>query len=131
MKRNLIFIMSCIAGLAFTTAVYAQKNDLLNDQNPRYQESRAKYIELADSLNRNQGSTVQSTYKAYDWYEAREERRKLRRERNYQLNLNSGYYYNSPYFYPSISYGNYGFGGQFGYGGYGGYGWGNSRPWGW
>lgn len=131
MKRNLIFIMSCVAGLAFTTAGYAQKNDLLNDQNPRYQESRAKYIELADSLNRNQGSTVQSTYKAYDWYEAREERRKLRRERNYQLNLNSGYYYNSPYFYPSISYGNYGFGGQFGYGGYGGYGWGNSRPWGW
>ncbi|WP_316816734.1 hypothetical protein [Pedobacter nyackensis] len=131
MKRNLIFIMSCIAGLALTTTGYAQKTDLLNDQNPRYQESRAKYIELADSLNRNQGSTVQSTYKAYDWYEAREERRKLRRERNFQLNLNGGYYYGSPYFYPSISYGNYGFGGRFGYGGYIGYGWGNSRPWGW
>lgn len=131
MKRNLIFIVNCIAALGFTTAVYAQKNELLNDQNPRYQESRAKYIELADSLNRNQGSTVQKTYKAYDWYEAREERRKLRRERNFQLNLNSGYYYGSPYFYPSISYGNYGFGGRFGYGGYIGYGWGNSRSWGW
>jgi len=122
--------MSCVAGLAFTTSGYAQKNDLLTDQNPRYQESRAKYIEQADSLNRNQGTTVQNTYKAYDWYEAREERRKLRRERNFQLNLNSGYYYGSPYFYPSISYGNYGFGGRFGYGGYIGYGWGNSRPWG-
>lgn len=131
MKRNLIFIMSCVAGLVLTTTGYAQNNDLLKDQNPRYQESRAKYIEQADSLNRTQGSTVQKTYKAYDWYEAREERRKLRRERNFQLNLNSGYYYGSPYSYPSISYGNYGFGGRFGYGGYFGHGWGNSRPWGW
>lgn len=131
MKRNLIFIMSCFSGLALTTTGYAQNNDLLKDQNPRYQESRAKYNERADSLNRTQGSTVQSTYKAYDWYEAREERRKLRRERNFQLNLNGGYYYGSPYYYPSISYGNYGFGGRFGYGGYVGYGWGNSRPWGW
>ncbi len=131
MKRNLVFIMSCVAGLSFTTNGYAQKTDLLKDQNPRYQESRAKYMNLADSLTRDQGTTVQNTYKAYDWYEAREERRKLRRERNFQLNLNSGYYYNSPYFYPSISYGNYGFGGRFGYGGYGSHGWGYSRPWGW
>lgn len=123
--------MSCVAGLSCTTNGYAQKTDLLKDQNPRYQESRAKYMNLADSLTRDQGTTVQNTYKAYDWYEAREERRKLRRERNFQLNLNSGYYYNSPYFYPSISYGNYGFGGRFGYGGYGSHGWGYSRPWGW
>jgi hypothetical protein len=129
MKANWIFVMSCIAGLAYSAVGYAQKVDPVKDQNPRYQESRAKYIEMADSLNRDQGTTVQQTYKAYDWYEAREERRKLRRERNYQLNLNSGYYYNSPYYYPSIGYGNYGFGGRFGYGGHMGYSWGNSRPW--
>ncbi|WEK19377.1 MAG: hypothetical protein P0Y49_21620 [Candidatus Pedobacter colombiensis] len=129
MKRNLIFVWSCLAGIAYATAGYAQKVDPIKDQNPRYQESRAKYLKLTDSLNRDQGSTVQDTYKAYDWYEAREERRKLRRERNFQLNLNGGYYYGSPYFYPSISYGNYGFGGRFGYGGYIGYGFGNSRPW--
>jgi hypothetical protein len=129
MKRNLIFVMSCVASLACAATGYAQKVDPIKDQNPRYQMSRAKYIEQADSLNRTQGSTVQETYKAYDWYEAREERRKLRRERNFQLNLNSGYYYGSPYFYPSISYGNYGFGGGFGYGGHIGYSWGNSRPW--
>lgn len=130
MKVNLIFVMSCIASLAYSASGYAQKVDPLKDQNPRYQESRAKYIELADSLNRDQGTTVQQTYKAYDWYEAREDRRKLRRERNFQLNLNSGYYYGSPYFYPSISYGNYGFGRGFNYGGHIGYSWGNSRPWG-
>jgi len=129
MKTNLIFVMSCIAGIAYAATGYAQKVDPVKDQNPRYQMSRAKYIEQADSLNRTQGSTVQETYKAYDWYEAREERRKLRRERNFQLNLNSGYYYGSPYFYPSISYGNYGFGRGFRYGGHIGYSWGNSRPW--
>lgn len=130
MKTNLIFVMSCIGCLAaYSSTGYAQKTGLLKDQNPRYQESRAKYIELADSLNRGQGTTIQSTYKAYDWYEAREERRKLRRDRNYQLRLNNGYYYGSPYFYPSIGYGNYGFGGRFGYGGHVGYRWGNSRPW--
>lgn len=127
MKRNLIFIMSCVSVIFMAADGYAQKTDLLKDQNPRYQETRAKYIELADSLNLDQGTTVQNTYKAYDWYEAREERRSLRRERNYQLNLNSGYYYSSPYFYPSISYGNYGYSGRrFSYGGYG---WGNR--WGW
>lgn len=130
MKTNLIFVMSGVMSLlVYSSASYAQKPALLKDQNPRYQESRAKYIELADSLNRDQGTTVQNTYKAYDWYEAREAHRKLRRERNYQLNLNSGYYYGSPYFYPSIGYGNYGFGGRFGYGGHLGYSWGNSRPW--
>jgi hypothetical protein len=129
MKKNWIFVWTCAATLAYASVGYAQKNELVKDQNPRYQESRAKYLELADSLTRDQGTTVQQTYKAYDWYEAREEKRKLRRERNYQLNLNSGYGYSSPYYYPSISYGNYGFGGGFGYGGYGNYGWGNSRPW--
>jgi hypothetical protein len=129
MKSNLIFVWSCIAGVAYATGGYAQKVDPIKDQNPRHQESRAKYIELADSLNRDQGSTAQKTYKAYDWYEAREEKRKLRRERNFQLNLNGGYYYGSPYFYPSISYGNYGFGGRFGYGAHVGFGFGNSRPW--
>jgi hypothetical protein len=128
MKTNLIFVMSCIICLvAYSSTGYAQKAE--KDQNPGYRESRAKYIELADSLNRDQGTTVQNTYKAYDWYEAREERRKLRRDRNHQLNLNSRYYYDSPYFYPSIGYGNYGFGGRFGYGGHVGYSWGNSRPW--
>ncbi|WP_316810492.1 hypothetical protein [Pedobacter heparinus] len=130
MKTNWTFVWTCITVMVYASAGYAQKPDLVKDQNPRYQESRAKYIELADSLNRDQGSTVQQTYKAYDWYEAREEKRKLRRERNYQLNLNSGYYYGSPYYYPSISYGNYGFGRGFNYGGYMGYSWGNSRPWG-
>lgn len=128
MKANWIFVWTCIAALMYSSGSYAQKNQPVKDQNPRYQESRAKYIELADSLNRTQGTTVQQTYKAYDWYEAREERRKLRRERNYQLNLNRGHYWGSPYFYPSFSYGNYGYGRHFGYGGHMGYSWGN-RPW--
>ncbi len=130
MKTNLIFVMSCVSFLvALSSTGFAQKAELQKDQNPRFQESRAKYLALADSLTRDQGTTVQDTYHAYDWYEAREERRALRRERNHELNLLNRYYYSSPYAYPSVSYGNYGFGGGFGYGGHVGYNWGNNRPW--
>lgn len=123
MKRNLIIVACCIASLFYSKVGYAQKPELVEDQNPRYQESRAKYIELADSLNANQGTTVQKTYKAYDWYTAREERRQLRRERNYELSLYNPYYYGSSYYYPSI----YSLG--FGYSNYGYRNWGHNRSW--
>lgn len=110
-----------MAGLAWSTTTQAQTTELLPDQNPRYLEAQQKYGIAADSLSRDQGTTVQDTYKAYDWYEAREERRQLRRERNYQLDLANPYYYNRPYY--SIGFGNYG------YGGHHGFGWGLSRSW--
>lgn len=133
MKRNLMIIAGCMAMLAYTNAAYAQTTALLPDQNPRYQETRAKYIEMADSLNRNQGTTVQNTYKAYDWYTAREERRALRRTRNHEYRMA----YGDSYWYPSVGYsvglglglgfGNYGYG-NYGYGGWGSRHWG--RGWG-
>ncbi|RQO67991.1 hypothetical protein DBR43_26150 [Pedobacter sp. KBW06] len=124
MKRNLIIVASCIAGLVYSTIGYAQNPGLAEDQNPRYQESRAKYIELADSLNRNQGSTVQNTYKAYDWYTAREERRALRRQRNYENSWYNPYYYGNSYYSPiglslGFGYSNYGWGNNYGYGNWG------------
>lgn len=114
MKRTLITIAGCLAGLAFSVNSYAQQAGLVQDQNPRYEETRAKYMNMADSLTSTQGTTVQQTYKAYDWYEAREERRKLRRERSYDYNsYNYGYgfgygyptYYGNSYFYPSLNIG--------------------------
>lgn len=125
MKRNLIIIAGCIASFAYATIGYAQKPELVEDQNPRYQESRAKYIELADSLTQTQGTTVQNTYKAYDWYTAREERRALRRARNYDNSwYNSNYYGNSYYPYGGLSLG-IGFGNY----GYDNWGWGHNRSW--
>lgn len=49
-------------------------------QNPRYQESQARYMKHADSLTRTLSVTTQETYKAYDWYEAKLARREQRRE---------------------------------------------------
>ena len=110
-------IGSCIFGLACSISSYAQQANLVKDQNPRYEESRAKYMNMSDSLTRNQGTTIQETYKAYDWYEAREEKRKLRRETNYQNSLLNYSLYGGPYFYPTMRYNNFGYGyGQgFGY----------------
>jgi hypothetical protein len=110
MKRNLIMIAGLFAGITYTSAGYAQQTDLVADQNPRYAESVNKYSRMADSLTYAQGTTVQETYKAYDWYEAREERRRLRRERNYQLSLYGGYTnYDNSWSYPGYNnYWNYG-----------------------
>lgn len=128
MKRNLIIVASCIASLVYSTIGNAQTPVLVEDQNPRYQESRAKYIELADSLTRTQGTTAQNTYKAYDWYTAREERRKLRRERNYNNSWYNPYYYGNSFYSPiglslGFGYSNYGYG-NYGYGN-----WGHHRGW--
>jgi hypothetical protein len=70
------------------------------DQNPDYIQSQRKYMGIKDSLLTASNTTIQDTYKAYDFYQAREERRALRRERRYNLRLtraeNSWYpYYNN------------------------------------
>ncbi|HAN37334.1 MAG TPA: hypothetical protein DCQ29_00405 [Chitinophagaceae bacterium] len=63
------------------------QNGLVADQNPNYMVSQAKYTKMADSLTANMGTTVHNTYKAFDWYEAREERRTERRNQRNQRRL--------------------------------------------
>lgn len=99
MKAKLI-TLSVIAFVTFGLSAHAQQASLESDQNPRHEEALAKYTVLADSLSRTQGTTVQNTYKAYDWYEAREERRKLRRERSYQYGFYANPYYQNSFFNP-------------------------------
>lgn len=105
MKRVLILLAGFLLSLSYSSAVHAQNTSLLPDQNPNHEISRSKYIQLADSLTRTQGTTVQNTYKAYDWYTAREERRALRRERNHLERLYSPSYYPSANF--NFGYSNY------------------------
>jgi len=105
MKRVLILLAGFLLSLSYSSAVYAQNTSLVPDQNPNHEISRSKYLQLADSLTRTQGTTVQNTYKAYDWYTAREERRALRRERNHLERLYSPSYYPNSYF--SFGYSNY------------------------
>jgi hypothetical protein len=110
MKRTLMTIACCLLGLGFNLDSSAQQAGLVTDQNPRYENSRAKYMNVADSLTRNQGSTIQQTYKAYDWYEAREERRKLRRETRYNNSFYNDSYYGGGNFYPTMRFNNWGYG---------------------
>lgn len=99
----------------------AQERVLAADQNPRFAESREKYTRLADSLTTTQGTTIQDTYKAYDWYQARQERRQQNREWAHQERMN-GYFDYSPAWgiyggsYYSPFYNNYGYGNRWGRG---------------
>ncbi|RYY95762.1 MAG: hypothetical protein EOO11_15135 [Chitinophagaceae bacterium] len=79
------------------------------DQNPAFAVSREKYMRMADSITRWHSTTAHDTYKAYDWYEAREERRAARRNSRYAVRLaraqryDRGAYYD-PYYDSYNSY---------------------------
>lgn len=98
---SLLFLAFCVS------IARAQQSGLVDDQNPRYAESRNHYMKAADSLTSEQGTTVQQTYKAYDWYQARLERREQRREWRRQEYMDGGYYYNNywPGYYNPYTWG--------------------------
>jgi len=128
MKRKLI-ITALLSVSFFATKVLAQQAPLAPDQNPRFHDSANKDRIVADSLNRSQGTTVQNTYKAYDWYQAREERRQQRREWRHQERMYGGYYNYTPGWSVFSGYSPYNnFYGNYGWGGYGNRwgGWGNN-----
>jgi hypothetical protein len=98
---TLFFLM-----LLFSMCAQAQNN---SDQNPDYAVSRKKYMAIADSVNQLHSTTLQQTYKAFDWYEAKMERRQnreaFRRELRLERARGSNYYnrnygYQSPYYVP-------------------------------
>lgn len=125
MKAKFIIITALVLGVLQVNRASAQQRVLADDQNPRFAESREKYTRLADSLTTTQGTTIQDTYKAYDWYEARQERRRQNREWAHQERMN-GYYDYSPSWgiyggsYYSPFYNGYGYGNRWGRGGWGG-----------
>jgi hypothetical protein len=65
----------------------AQAQELLPDQNPNYLISKNKYMQQKDSLGMYMNTTIQNTYKAHDWYEARQERRQVRFDNRMQRRL--------------------------------------------
>ena len=77
----------------------AQEINLAPDQNPNYKASQAKYEAAKDKLLEGMNTTEQKTYKAYDWTEAKQERRQQRRDNRQQRALarinNPGYYWNN------------------------------------
>ncbi|WP_051568364.1 hypothetical protein [Crocinitomix catalasitica] len=81
MKKGRL-ILGMMIGLVSSIG-FAQ--ELLPDQNPNYQKSAEKYAERSVELTANQSQTIQDTYKAYDWREAKQEAKDLRLERKYEL----------------------------------------------
>lgn len=110
MKKLLLTLF--IAAGAFTVA---NAQELAPDQNPNYMASLEKYKGLHDNLQLTMNTTVQDTYKAYDWRAARDERRAENREYNrlnYRYNGYNDYgYYNRnsyrPYYYHNTYRNNY------------------------
>jgi len=104
-------------------AVQAQESD----QNPNHQISATKYAERSEALLKNQGQTVQDTYKAYDWTQNKIDQRQARIDRRHELRMA---YANRPFYSqrPYRNYGNYGnqqYGynnNNYGYGNYNNYG---------
>ncbi len=118
-------IITIALSTLFCISVNAQHDsvNLLPDQNPNFQRSRAKYMEQSVELTKNQGQTIQDTYKAIDDVQAKKERRELaatrRHERRMARIMSRGYgyggYYNNGY---SYGYNNYGYN-NYGYNNYG------------
>ncbi|MEO7523109.1 MAG: hypothetical protein ABIT58_03400 [Ferruginibacter sp.] len=95
MKKTLLFYFLVL----ITITVNAQDNTAA-DQNPDYKQSLDKYKGQQEKLLATMNTTSQDTYKAYDWYEAKQERKQERiadrRERRLYELQNYGNYYN-PY----------------------------------
>ena len=124
MKAILLFALSIVfLNINAQTTTATTSSTLLPDQNPNYLKSREKYMSESAALTKNEGQTIQQTYKAIDDMQAKKERKELasqrrqdrrmariqsrhsyrqnRRYSNYDyLNYNNGYYsngYNNQY----------------------------------
>lgn len=120
--RNHHFAAGIVAGLLIMAMPAMAQQKLLPDQNPRYQESMNLYLINEDSLTAREGETVQQTYKAYQFMEAkrewREQKRQARLERRARGWDSWGYPgYSYGYGYPGYTYG-YGYP-AYGFGHYG------------
>ncbi len=91
MKRIIFTFIILAAGFA------TQAQELAPDQNPNYKVSMDKYAATQASLQSTNNTTIQSTYKAYDWStakaERKAERRSYRRERALYNNYNNKWDY--------------------------------------
>jgi hypothetical protein len=103
MKKYLHTSALAIVSFFLVTATNAQVS-LAPDQNPSFAVSRDKYMQIADSMNQWHGTTFQETYKAFDWYENKLERRDERRQFRQQLRLERYRYDYNPYYHSGYNY---------------------------
>ena len=88
MKKAILSLIITAAGFA------ANAQELAPDQNPNYKISMEKYTAM-QTTQTTMNTTVQDTYKAYDWStakaERKAERRNFRREKALFNNYNNGW----------------------------------------
>lgn len=115
-KSNRRFCLTLFATILVGSTVIKAQVELAPDQNPNYQKSLEKYVAKKDELTKNEGTTVQATYKAIDDMQIKQEQRDLRRSNRQDRRLarigNRGSYYrssnNNNYSnYPYYGYNNY------------------------
>ena len=81
--------------LSFIFLSSGAQESLVTGQNPNYLVSQKKYMQLVDSLQSTMNTTVQETYKAYDWYEEKQERKQTRFNTRQEVRINRSLnYYN-------------------------------------
>lgn len=94
--------------LILICACQVKSQELSSNQNPNYKASLAKYENQKADLTSTMNTTEQDTYKAYDWTEAKEAKRKDRIARRQEralarINNRSCFMdymlWNQPYFY--------------------------------
>ncbi len=126
-----------VATIMVSTTVAKAQEDLAPDQNPNYRKSMEKYIANKDELLKNQGKTIQDTYKAIDDMQIRQDRKdqkKVYRQERRLARINNRRYYNRGSYYSTPYYGNgynngynsYGYNGY--NNGYNNYGYNNYAP---
>lgn len=107
--------LTLFATLIVGTGIIKAQEELTPDQNPNYKKSLEKYMAKKDELTKNEGTTVQATYKAIDDMQIKQEQRDLRKSNRQDRRLarigNRGSYYGSAYNnnsnYPYYGYNNF------------------------
>ncbi|SEW37281.1 hypothetical protein [Chitinophaga arvensicola] len=85
--------------------IAGQAQDALQaDQNVHYKVSRDKYLANSSYLTRDQGTTVQQTYKAYQYFEAKAEARQQRRQWRQDRRMARNTWYDESFGYAPSSY---------------------------
>lgn len=108
--------------VSMTTITVQAQEQLLPDQNPNYRNSMEKYMAEKDELLKNQGKTIQNTYKAIDDMELKAERkaqRKMFRQERRLARINNRSYYYNPYMNMSYNPYGYNYGMNYGYNNFG------------
>lgn len=105
MKKIMILSSLFLTGLT----INAQQTSPANDQNPNYKISQQKYEAAQEKGTPDMNTTVQETYKAFDWTQFKQEKKQDRISRRQERTLArinnrcfipSRFYYTPDWYFP-------------------------------